>query len=205
MKSIKRHSRCAGSGEAGFTIIEMLVGLALTAIVASLLLVGITQFQPVRERNKVQTQKQELHAAADYIERVVSDHRNLALLENNPQRAAFIGEEKRMRFVAVVSTGSDLRQLRDVSIEAINIGGKLSLQQQVRPRRLSSDQSMAETTAVISGLSGVQFEYLNPEGNWSDYWPASQQFPAAIRVTLKRDTTKTEIYVVRLIGLAQLE
>lgn len=203
MKSRKLHSEGSKCDQAGFTIIEMLVGLSLTALVATLLVTGITQLRPIQERTDTQTLQQELNAAADYIERIVSDHRNLALLTNNPERAAFIGEKARVRFVAVVSTGSDLHQLRDVSFEVIDIGGKLTLQQSIQPRRLLSDQSMTETAAVMSSLSEIQFDYLSNVGQWSNEWPSSQRLPTAVKVTLKRVRGPSVISITRLIRLDQ--
>jgi len=203
MNPLSLRMTSADSDVAGFTIIEMLIGLSLTALVASLLLVGITQLHPIQDRTDTQIITHELNAAADYVERILINQRNLAFLENNPERAAFVGEKTRMRFVAVVSTGSDQHQLRDVCFDVINADGSFNLQQSIRPRRLSDIHNVADTTSVISDLTNIHFNYLSQEGRWSDRWPASQRLPVAVRITLKRVKSAAVLDVTRLISLDQ--
>ncbi|EJK87849.1 type II secretion system protein J, partial [Rhizobium sp. AP16] len=93
-------------GEDGFTLIEVLVTLALVAALSMIILAMVSQFRAItmaREKNDAII---EVEALAGFVEEAVRDARPFPLIQDGPQRhPMMIGGPDRLAFVAVSRIG----------------------------------------------------------------------------------------------------
>lgn len=192
--------------EEGFTLVEMLVTLCLTALLSTLMLGAIVQLRPMLLAYEKNNAEIELDALGNYLQDVISSARLLALMSDDPsQKIMFEGSETGFRFVSVVKVGSDRSALRDVLIEVRGSGRNVELVQQNRLRRLdlaNRDQQFV----VATKLKRVKFQYLtqavgNQPMHWLDVWSASQKkMPVAIKIEIAMG--ELEIQIVGKTGIA---
>ena len=99
---------------AGYSLLELLVALALTAVIATMMVSVTTQLHPLR-RIQAKYDAQEIADDLTYI--IANDLKGalpLPLLQDEARRA-FVGSETQIHFVSIVKTGFRARGLREVT------------------------------------------------------------------------------------------
>lgn len=180
-----------GSAEAGFSLVEVLITLCITALVATLLASSITHLRPMSLLTEKSDAQAQVEAAAAYLEKVILEARPLTLMNPDPNsKAVFLGGSTGFRTVSVVLVGNEHRALRDVDIRTIEQGGQLALVQASRARRVGP-AAADEPFTILSSLQSVSFEYQRrPHPNeavasaWLDEWRDVQHLPGTIRLRL---------------------
>ncbi|MBA8882029.1 prepilin-type N-terminal cleavage/methylation domain-containing protein [Phyllobacterium myrsinacearum] len=205
------------AGEAGFTLVEMLVTLALIALLATVMIGAIVQMRSmsaISQRNDANT---EFEALGNYLDKLIANAKPLPLIENNQEHLlVFEGAPDHIRFVAVIRIGSDQLGLRDVELAMRKNGNTFDLVQSSSPRRLSSSSNGPATLVLsptlVTGLQSVTFEYLGvpsapdaTQSNWQTSWNEPGRLPRAVRLTVKAERNRQPVNLERLINLELAE
>lgn len=179
MAPTERHER-----EAGVAFVELLVALALIAVIAGAMAGFIGQLRVVAGLQREAEAAGELAAAAQLVQRSLSAARQLPLLPAAGTEPAFQGDAGGLRFTAVSRSGFRSLALREVTIAAAAFPGRLALVETVRPRRPEGGGA-AETFLVADPITAVHFDYMDADGAILPEWRAPT-LPAAVRITLSR-------------------
>ncbi|QND46473.1 prepilin-type N-terminal cleavage/methylation domain-containing protein (plasmid) [Rhizobium lusitanum] len=198
--------------EDGFTLIEVLVTLALIAALSMIILAMVSQFRAVmmaRERNDAIV---EVEALAGFVEDTVRDARPFPLIQDGPQRhPMMIGGPERLTFVVVSRIGSLQYGLRDVSIFLERSADRQSdgrLMQSLRPRR-PGEQSQTEAVE-LARIDELQFRYwtqgdtsqTSPGGAWRTEWTRVDRLPASVGITVSITRSGHKVSAERIIHLS---
>jgi len=183
---ILRHRRSL-SGEEGFTLIEVLVTLALMAMLTTIMSGAIGQLRNLSSASHRNDANVELEAILAYLDRMISSAQTLPLMAGS-DRLLFTGTGNNLQFVAVARLGVRGQGLRDVSVSFIDEGDSKRLVQAVTPRRFDRGQAEQIQVVLAENLEAVTFEYRSwgrgkePNSSWLGEWNAPGLLPSAIRV-----------------------
>lgn len=192
--------------EGGFSLVEMLVTLALLAALSTILLGAVAQFRPLGNLAESANGRIELATATAFLQKTVEDARNLYLLNAPPeQRHAFEGAARSMRFPTILRVGSDQLALRDIAIVEGESNGSLSVVLENSPRRFSAGSLASEQFSVIDNIEDFSFQFLDaPQAEaadpptWRAEWPYPERLPYAVKITLRAKRGQSEISVTRI-------
>jgi general secretion pathway protein J len=198
----------ATEGDAGFTLVEMLVALALTALLSGLLVASLAQLRPLRLMTQASEAESELAAVGVYLDNLVSDARDLPLMGGDPNgKATFEGSPQRIRFVAVPRSGSSHSALRDVEVFVREANGRFEVHQRNERRRLIARDGV-DVFVVAAGLQEVRFQYLGARREkearrWTDEWPGSQGLPHAVKIILSSSSRHQVLETIAILRAAR--
>jgi len=175
----------------GFTLVEILVGLSITALIATLMATALGQLRPIRDETQLVGAEMEIVSAGAYLEELISNARDIALLDDKATTAkiVFTGNSNAMRFVARTRVASERLSLRDVEISARSVEENFELRQTNRIRRVFT-RTPDETFVLMKDLNAVRFSYLDrsaaPGSNaWQETWSAERSLPKAVKISLE--------------------
>jgi len=193
----------AKTGEDGFTLVEVLLALCLTALISALMTTALTQLRPIQVASNATEAENELAAVGYYLESLLSNTRRLIFLDASPDKKdIFSGAPDKVRFVSIARTSATRSSLREVEISARATKRGFDIIQSNRPRRLFSEVQWEEFI-LIRDLQSVRFEYLDVSrggqlAKWRTDWPNGQALPQAVKLTLTvfrfgRETTMERV------------
>lgn len=193
---------------AGFTLVEMLVVLILTAVMAAMMVGGIRQMQTWTQLEKRQSVQSALEAIADHISGELSGALPLPLLErDNDEFTPMIGAADSIRFVAVIRTGFLAKALRETSYTTeLAQTGKI-LVRKSKPHRFprQADAPQVQSEELFRGVAGLTFSYLvRDDGNamtWLDAWTKQTRLPIAVRITISQMVDRHKLNTSRTVLL----
>jgi len=181
------------SGEAGFTLIEMLIATMLMGLILAALATVTAQWLPNWDRGMARLQRDERFAFA--LSRMVAD---LSVAEAVPAANAtrvilFDGAELGVTFVRTAvgpntRPGLEVVRFREVSDRS---GPQL-----IRERALytPSDRGallrFADPVALIGPPFRVTFAYAGVDGLWHSTWAGTVQLPLKVRITVRDGITQ---------------
>jgi general secretion pathway protein J len=187
---------------AGFTLLEALIAMALMGIIMGALATVTSQWLPNWSRGLVRVQRNEQVAVA--LDRLVGDVSAAAFVSPNREikQPLFVGTELSVTFVRSAlgpNTGPGLEIVRIA--ETGDSQGRVL----VRARApfvplpigsLSLDQiRFADPVILLRAPLHVTFAYAGSDGVWSPTWQASAGLPAAVRF-IARDATAERVLAV---------
>ncbi|SFU48908.1 general secretion pathway protein J [Methylobacterium sp. 174MFSha1.1] len=169
----------ARAGEAGFTLVEVLVSLALCGLVALLTL------QTFRATGLINRTARRLEAQGEV--QLVREHLRRALADRagrrpNGRHAPFQGEPGRL--VATVQANRDLARGAEVLLvlEARPAGDGLTLVETSGP-----PEAPGPPEPLLDGVAGLRLRYFGPQGadptpRWAPAWTRRDRPPALVEV-----------------------
>jgi hypothetical protein len=142
-------------GEAGVTLVEMLVVIGLMALIAVFMAGGMAAVKAALPMNAAIARSDELALARDHLRQTVSEAIAQSLLR---QDLYFEGDLQKLGFVAVADPLFEAPGLVRVRLAAEIVDGALAL---VERRQLDREGDTAETGAavLVSGIAGISFRY----------------------------------------------
>jgi general secretion pathway protein J len=186
--------------EAGFTLVELLVAIALLALMATYALSGLSYMNNFdRVTHRIERQA-EVEAAARHLEKTLGDTRVVFGAEETvTAQIEFEGQENSIEVVSILDRAlvrGGLFRLRyglqQSGASADNQGAVLSVWREVfRPRSGSTkEDSIGEPTILMDGVQALHFHYFgsaDPEKEpaWRDYWPKGEFLPKLISVDVE--------------------
>jgi general secretion pathway protein J len=189
-------------GEAGFTLIETLVALALTGLVLSALANITSQWLPNWNRGMDRIQRSESIGLA--LQRIGAD---LAAAEYVPanreqRRPLFDGSELSVTFVRT-ALGPNARPGLDV----VRIGETTDQQDFVTVRSrapfaplepaasLAEQLRLGDPVVLLRAPFRLSFSYAGPDRVWKTSWHEADRLPAAIALTVRDAATERVVSV----------
>lgn len=209
-QSNKHDGRCACqcSAEAGFTLVEMLVVLVLTAVMAAMMVGGIRQMQTWTQLEKRQSAQSALEAVADHMSGELAGALSLPLLvRDGDEFAPMIGSSDSIRFVAVIRTGFSAEALREVSYATESSPTAVTLIRKSQEHRLPREDEIlpVQSEELYTGLSKLTFGYLTPNADnamtWLDSWDKKAKLPIAVRIEISKITDGLQVNSSRTVSL----
>ncbi|NSZ57471.1 prepilin-type N-terminal cleavage/methylation domain-containing protein [Agrobacterium tumefaciens] len=191
---LRPHHRPTERGDAGFTLVEVLVTLSLVAALSLVAVALTSQLRSIQVAQKDNDAAVELEALAGAVERMIGAARYLPLSQDNPQKRFLLrGAAGRITFVGVMRVGVSAFGLRDAVLTHEEANGQLVLE--LHPRRVSDAGRLPETL-TLSEQTSIRFWYKGREdvdditpSDWRDEWSEPAELPLAVRfeVTTRRD------------------
>lgn len=195
----------------GFTLVEILVALAIFAIMALAAYRGLSTMLDARER--IEQENSKWRSVALFLARLEND---LEAISNRPVRSTSdLGLTALTGNAAML--GADDAQLAFTRSGYAGQGGKLSAPQRVgyrlREETLElltwsaldqAPRSRPDISTALAGVTQFALRYLDQSGNWHTQWPLPGQaaqnpgLPAAVeaRLTLRSGETLTRIFAL---------
>jgi prepilin-type N-terminal cleavage/methylation domain-containing protein len=190
----------------GYSLIELLVALALTAVIATMMADTTRQLHPLRQIQAKYDARQVADRIADVIARDLKSAVALPLL-NSDGHQAIIGTHQDIRFVAVVRTGYAAEGLREVSYSLQSMpDGTKRLVRKIALRRFSDqqDSQIAQTDDVFEPAGQLSFAYLSGQQQerpeWVDRWNRPGEMPVAIQITVTLKASDIQVAASRTIA-----
>lgn len=181
------------TNEAGFTLIESLVALALMGLVLSALANLTAQWLPNWNRGLDRIQRSEMIGIT--LQRVADD---LAAAEYVPagrgdkQPLFFVGSAQSVTFVRTAlgpnaGPGLDVVHLSEVTDQ----GGLVTVRARAPYRPLASEVSISnqlhfgEPVVLFRAPYQLSFAYAGEDGAWQSSWRDPDKLPATVRLTIR--------------------
>lgn len=173
--------------DAGFTLLEALIAIALMGLILGALASVTAQWLPTWNRGLVQTQRNEQVAVA--LDRLAADLSAAQFVTANRENAAlFQGDDAAVVFVRPVLGPNNGAGLEFVRIAEMTDSRGRAL---VRTRAPfvplpSGDPSrdpipFADPVVLLRAPYRVTFAYAGPRGEWLGSWPQWAGLPSAVR------------------------
>jgi prepilin-type N-terminal cleavage/methylation domain-containing protein len=187
-----RQADCGAShcpAEAGFTLVEMLVVLVLTAVMAAMMVGGIRQIQTWAQLGKRQSAQSALEAVADHMSGELAGALSLPLLErDNDEFLPMTGSSGSIRFVAVIRTGFSAKALRETSYALSPTTDTLIRKSQQHRLPRQGEILQVQSEELYKGIIKLKFAYLTRDADdktvWLDTWVKQVKLPIAVRIEL---------------------
>jgi general secretion pathway protein J len=197
------------SGEAGFTLIEMLIATALMVTILVALGTITAQWLPNWNRGFERLQRTEL--AAIGLERIVADLSAAEFIPpySDAKGPMFEGDELSVTFVRSALGPNTRPGLEVVQIASTADERGLAM---VRVRApfvpLAPDGSVGMPTlgdpvVLVRAPYRISFSYAGPDRVWRDTWRDAEALPGAVRVTL-RDAATAQTLAISTVAMIHI-
>lgn len=185
--------RRAPTSSRGFTLLELLIGLAVTALVVGLVFSGFGMIGRSEERNQAWIDRAErMLLVSQWLGRKFDGLRPLTRIENGKLSYFFSGTEAGALWIAPLperGEGGGLHVLRlgplrhpggavDLSVEALPFGGA----------NMSLDWNTAIRQTLLTNVRSLRWSYQDPSGQWVNEWGRNRAgYPARVRIQIGDD------------------
>jgi general secretion pathway protein J len=178
-------------GEAGFTLVEVLVALALVSLLTAALLGGVGLGIHVWERVSSRTARfDQALLVQEFLRRTISGVYP-SFVRDSPTHGHidFEGGRTLMRFVArtPISRGAGGYSRFVLSAEAADEG--IALTVSAEPESVGAVESPGVRDVLLKRLRSVEFSYLGSDwqepARWRDHWTSDADLPELIRIRLE--------------------
>lgn len=179
-------------GDAGFTLVEVLVGLMLTSVLVAALATLGSQFRTFLNANDRVEQSVELNAVARKIANVIEQAEALPIARNeNGQDVFLAGNPDTIAFVATLKLGFRRSGFRRVKISAPAPGRLVMETGFQRPGEHRKENPKPTVTDLTAGDVAIRFRFLDltPEQGqirWTDSWQSPARLPRGVLVELTK-------------------
>ncbi len=198
----------------GFTLVEVLLSLALTAVILVILFAGLRLAQ--RSTEKAERRLEDTITARLLVDRigglVRSAYPYMGLVDDKKRALLFVGESDRMGFVTTDTIGGSPGPARRMGLRWIDLyveGDELRAAENLPFVENVSEAEPAGQWILARDVDDVSFEYYardpdDDKGEWIDSWDAEDhknRMPGAVRITVRlaeTDNRRTDTYVFRL-------
>jgi general secretion pathway protein J len=199
---------CNRDGEAGFTLIEALVALALMGLVLSSLATITAQWLPAWNRGVDRVQRTEMLGLA--LRRISDDLAAAEFVAANREarRPLFDGSELAVTFVRTAIGPNAARGLDVVRIgEAANGRDLLVLRSRAgfAPSPVGSSPSeylhLADPVVLLGSPFRLSFAYADRDLVWKPAWHDANRLPVAVRLTVHDATRGGEAMMSSVVAI----
>jgi general secretion pathway protein J len=192
--------RRAPAGEAGFTLIEVLLATLLMTVILAALATVTAQWLPNWNRGMARVQRAERLAIG--LDRIVAD---LSVAEMIPMNAdakvpLFEGSELAVTFLRT-AVGPNTRPGLEIIrlVEKADSQGLAMVRERAPFAPMPSDAQIrfADQVVLIRAPFRVTFSYAGSDQVWQPDWLGKTQLPDMVRVTVRDSTTGQVLAVSR--------
>jgi general secretion pathway protein J len=189
-------------GEAGFTLIEMLVALILMVGILSALATVTAQWLPNWNRGFAHVQRTELFGLG--LERLVADLAAAEFVTANgkAKQPLFEGDELGVRFVRTAIGPNARPGLEVVSISTMSDDRGVAVVRARTPflplpetAKIRDLANFSDPVVLIRAPYRATFSYAGPDHVWQNSWRDEDRLPIAIRVSVRDAATQRTLAV----------
>ena len=196
--SAPRTIRVRRSGEAGFTLVEMLIATVLMVFIVTALVTVTAQWLPNWNHGMARMERDERFAFG--LNRVVED---LAVAEFVPanttvKKPYFDGSELSVSFVRTAIGPSSRPGLEIVRFQEIaDAGGPALVRSRSAfvPMDAYAQARLADPVVLIRSPYRVMFAYAGSDDTWQPTWRDAAELPRRIRITVRDGVTLQRLAV----------
>ncbi len=178
---------CRESRQDGFTLVELLISLALLAVLSAFALNALTFVKRIDRAEQELTDNSASESSFRYLRQAIGDTR--VVFQAGSDGSSFIkfaGGSDRLSLVTVSSDATETGGLYELSFVVDEKRQLVSQRQIYRPNEDSGDVSVVP---LISDVSNVSFRYFgNPSlggtGAWLELWERPDALPFLIEVSI---------------------
>jgi len=194
--------RRAPAGEAGFTLVEVLLATLLMTVILAALATVTAQWLPNWNRGMARVQRAERLAMG--LDRIVAD---LSVAETIPvngdaKTPLFEGSELAVTFLRT-AVGPNARPGLEIIrlIEKADSQGLAMVRERAPFAPMPSDAQIrfADQVVLIRSPLRVSFSYAGPDQVWQPDWRGKTQLPDMVRVTVRDSATGQVLAVSRAV------
>jgi general secretion pathway protein J len=187
-----------GSGEAGFTLIEMLIATVLMVFILTALATVTAQWLPNWNHGMARIDRDEHFAFS--LNRMVED---LAVAEFVPANTAvktpyFDGSELSVSFVRTAIGPSSRPGLEIVRYQEVaDAGGPALVRSRAAfvPMDAYAQVGFADPVVLIRSPYRVMFAYAGADDTWAPTWHDAAELPKRVRITVRDGVTQQKLAV----------
>jgi general secretion pathway protein J len=194
--------RCARSGEAGFTLLEVLLATLLMTVILAALATVTAQWLPNWNRGIVRVQRAELLAVG--LERIVADLSvaEMVAVNGDARTPLFEGSELAVTFLRTAvgpNTRPGLEFIR--LIEKADSQGLAMVRERAPFAPMPTDGQIrfVDQVVLIRSPLRVSFAYAGADKVWQPEWRRKAQLPDTIRITVRDSATGQVLAVSRAV------
>jgi prepilin-type N-terminal cleavage/methylation domain-containing protein len=194
----------SSSNQAGFTLVETLVALALLSLMTAFATGAIAIMSRTKQIEAKLAQRSKLEAVERHLAQTLSDMRIVYVLNpDQSARPAFRGESGLIEFIAPLSDRLERGGLYWLRY-GVDDRGVFALQYQVfRPQGVFNSGA---SEPLLPGVDRVRFRYFGrpeqgaPPG-WSDTWVRKGILPQAVSLEIGLKAPSTESRMAKVIAI----
>ena len=179
------------ASQAGFTLLELLIALAITTAVVALVFAGFGVMGRAKERNQRLIDRAErMLVTSQWLGRKMDTLRQLSLQVNGTFVSFFSGNAAGAMWVAPLPERGDAGGLYVFRATPLrHDDGRVDLSLEVLPYTgalMALDWNQAEKAVLLDDLRTLQWHYQDGRtGQWTQQWDsATKQYPARIKLEL---------------------
>lgn len=179
--------------QAGFTLIEVLLAVALMAMIMALAYGGLRASTRAAYRGEERIANvQNMRMAHQFVRRQLNQVLPLAYMSDDQDRITFEGDSNKITFVSSMPgyLGFGGPQVQSIALEPGEQGLDLVLRH--LPLAASDDGGLDNTDAIVllEGIERGQFSFLGRDelgeiGEWESYWEQVEAPPESISLELE--------------------
>lgn len=186
------------SGEAGFTLLEMMIAVMLMVFILIALATVTAQWLPNWNHGMARMERDERFAFT--LDRMVGD---LAVAEFVPANTAvktpyFEGSELSVSFVRTAVGPSSRPGLEIVRFQEVaDAGGPALVRSRAAfvPMDAAAQVRFADPVVLIRSPYRVMFAYSGADDTWQPTWRNAVELPKRVRITVRDDITQQKLAV----------
>jgi len=201
----------------GFTLLELLIGLALLGLLLALLFGGFRLASMTWDSSEArQERSMNEQMARSLVRRLLTQMQPLRWRKSPNRAVTFLGEPERL--VAIAPLGGALGEgLQTIEFSAVSGGTPNSAKVSLQFRHLginqesehfAADIEQAKSHVVLDELLTVRFEYFGAEQRggvprWQQVWVNQEELPRLVRIKLEStDTGWSDVIVMPMLNAA---
>jgi general secretion pathway protein J len=186
------------NSEAGFTLVEMLVGLSLLALMSVLLFGGFRFGLRAWESGDDQIAAiGEIERTQNLLRTLLSEAQLPVIAVNDGdirQMASFVGEDERLWFVAPLPAHRGVGGLYEFELTKVRNGAEDALSLAWRSYRvdrpLGDDRDFDDESILLRSTEGLRLAFFGQSSDqrdpaWLDSWDGSRGLPLLVRLTIE--------------------
>ncbi len=194
--------RCARGGEAGFTLIEVLLATLLMTVILAALATVTAQWLPNWNRGMVRVQRAELLAMG--LDRIVADLSvaEMVAVNSDARTPLFEGSELAVTFLRTAVGPNARPGLEFIRlIEKADSQGLAMVRERAPFAPMPTDGQIrfVDQVVLIRSPLRVSFAYAGTDQVWQPEWRHKTQLPDAIRITVRDGATGQVLAVSRAV------
>jgi general secretion pathway protein J len=186
------------SGEAGFTLVEMLIATVLMVFILTALVAVTAQWLPNWNHGMAHMERDERFAFT--LNRMVGD---LAVAEFVPANTTvktpyFDGSELSVSFVRTAIGPSSRPGLEIVRFQEVaDAGGPVLVRSRTPfvPMDATAQARLTDPVVLIRSPYRVMFAYAGGDDTWQPTWHNAAELPKRVRITVRDDVTQQRLAV----------